>query len=117
MRHAMMAAALLSLGASPAFAQTTVTLNQSKPKVVYATVRGGAYANTNLDSILETRNSSDPDFTRRALVKFDTQNTIPYRAKVTSAVLTMTVRTGSEDSSRRIAAYQVKSSWDETQVT
>ena len=100
-----------------ASAQTTVTLDQPKTEVVYATVRGGSYANTNLSTLLATRASDDLQYERRALLKFDTQNTIPSGSAVSSALLTVTVKNGSADASRRIAAYQVKTSWAETEVT
>src|SRR5262249_9449843 len=97
--------------------QTTVTLNQSKPQVVYATLRAGAYANTNYPTTLQTRAADSNDNHRRALVKFDTQNTIPAGAAVTSAVMTLTVKAGSSVASRNIGAYQVTTSWAETEAT
>jgi endonuclease/exonuclease/phosphatase family metal-dependent hydrolase len=100
-----------------AAAQTMVTLQQPQTQAWYATVRGGSYANTNLSTILETRASSDPEYLRRALLKFDTHNTIPAGASVTSAVLTVTVKQGSADASRRIGVYQVTTSWDNLEVT
>ena len=51
------------------------------------------------------------------MLKFDTQNTIPQGSAVTSALLTVTVKTGSEDASRRIGAYQVTTSWAENEIT
>ena len=100
-----------------ASAQTTVTLNQPSTQVVYATIRAGKYADTNQGADLETKNSADADVLRRALLKFDTQNTIPEGASVTSALLTVTVSGGGSDTSRNIAAYQVTQSWTETQTT
>lgn len=103
--------------ASAASAQTTVTLNQPGEQVVWATVRGGSFANTNDQSLLATRASDSPDYHRRALLKFDTEHTIPSGAVVTSAVLTVTVKSGSQDASRSIGAYQTTLSWTENQVT
>src|SRR5687767_15750408 len=91
---------------SEAAAQTTVTLVQPS-HVESATVRGGSYANTNLSSILETRSSTELEYLRRALLRFDTQNTIPDSAPVTKAVMTVTVKGGSGDATRRIAVYQL----------
>ena len=111
-------AALGSFGmTADASAQTTVTLHQRGTQAWSATVRGGTYANTNLTSILETRSSTDPEYLRRALLKFDTQNTIPAGTSISSAVLTVTVKQGSEDASRRIGVYQVTTSWEEPEVT
>src|SRR5206468_65568 len=98
-------------------AQTTVSLSNPSSDVVFATIRGGSYADRNLPSLLATRASSDPEYHRRALLKFDTHNRIPKGSTVTSALLTVTVKNGSEDSTRSIAAYQVTTSWNEHQVT
>ena len=111
------AAGLLFASAGVAGAQTTVTLHEPGSHAWSATVRGGTYASTNLRTILETRSSTYPEWTRRALLKFDTQNTIPADSTITSATLTITVKDGSDDSSRRIGAYQVMTSWDEHEVT
>jgi endonuclease/exonuclease/phosphatase family metal-dependent hydrolase len=116
---ARLALATLGLigGISTANAQTTVTLQAPRTHAWYATVRGGTYANTNLSTILETRSSTDPEYLRRALLKFDTQNTIPAGTAVTSAILTVTVKQGSGDASRRIGVYQVTTSWEDLEVT
>jgi endonuclease/exonuclease/phosphatase family metal-dependent hydrolase len=107
----------LVCSASAATAQTTITLNQAGTRVWDATVRGGTYANTNLSTILETRASTDPEYLRRALLKFDTENTIPAGTSVSRAVFSITVKQGSGDPTRRIAIYQVTTSWEEPQVT
>jgi endonuclease/exonuclease/phosphatase family metal-dependent hydrolase len=98
-------------------AQTTVVLSQPDTQVWQATVRGGSYASTNLSSILETRSSDTAEYLRRVLLKFDTQNSIPAGANVTSATLTMTVKQGSADASRRLGVYQVTTSWEEPSVS
>lgn len=98
-------------------AQTTVTLQEPRTQAWYATVRGGTYANTNLSTILETRASTDPEYVRRGLLKFDTQNTIPAGASITSAYLTVTVKQGSGDAARNVAALQVTTSWEDVEVT
>jgi endonuclease/exonuclease/phosphatase family metal-dependent hydrolase len=96
---------------------TTLSLTQSKSQVVYATIRAGSFATKNLSTTLETRASSDPEYLRRALVKFDTEHTIPKGTSIASAVLTMTVKDASGDATRRVAAYQMTTSWTETEVT
>jgi endonuclease/exonuclease/phosphatase family metal-dependent hydrolase len=112
------AIALVAAAQSSAHAQTTVTISAPQTQVVFATLRSGSYANTNIPNLLETR-AADPasNYLRRALLKFDTQNTIPKGASVSAAYLTVTVKDGSEDASRRIAAYQVTNSWTETETT
>jgi endonuclease/exonuclease/phosphatase family metal-dependent hydrolase len=110
--------ALLFAGAaSAASAQTTITLNQPKTQVVFATVRGGTYANKNDQTILATRSADNLEYERHALLKFDTQNTIPEGRVVTSAKLTVTVMSGGADATRLVGAYQVTTSWAETEVT
>lgn len=103
---------------SPASAQTTVVFNQSRPDVVYATLRGGAYADKNLPTVLTTHAADTASNHRRGLLKFDTQTKIPAGSDVTSALLTVTVKSGSTaDSTRTIGAYQVTTSWAETETT
>jgi len=104
---------------SAAAGQTTVIFNDSKPDVVYATLRAGAYADTNLPTVLTTRAAdTSTNNHRRAMLKFDTQNRIPAGSSVTSALLTMTVKNGgTTDTTRTIAAYQVTTSWAETEAT
>jgi len=115
-RTALSVAALLS-GALTASAQTTIKLSAPSTQVVYATLRGGTYANTNFDMLLETRKASDMTYERHALLKFDTETTIPQGSGVTSAILTMVVKDASAATTRRIAAYQVTQSWTETETT
>ena len=114
--RALMIVAAFS-GASAASAQTTISLNQPSSQVVSATIRGGTHADSNDQWTLETRAADNLDYNRRALIKFDTENTIPKGSAVTSATLTVTVKSGSTDSSRTIAAYQTSLSWTENEVT
>jgi endonuclease/exonuclease/phosphatase family metal-dependent hydrolase len=100
-----------------ALAQTTVVLSAPDSQVVDATIRGGSYANTNYgSSVLTTRASSTLDYARRALLKFDTENTIPAGATIQSATLTLTIKT-SNPLTRTLSAYRVGSSWDEGSTT
>jgi len=112
---AMAAVAAVSAAAAP---QTTVIFNNSRPDVVYATLRAGAYADKNLPTMLKTRANDTASNHRRALLKFDTQNRIPAGSHVTSALLTVTVKSGSAaDRTRTLGAYQVTTSWAETETT
>lgn len=107
---------LLWGGGAGASAQTTVTLS-SPSQVVDAAVRGGAYAASNFDGqALATRASGTMDYVRRALVKFDTENTIPAGATISSARLTLTVKGGNSEA-RTLGAYRVTSSFAENEVT
>jgi endonuclease/exonuclease/phosphatase family metal-dependent hydrolase len=115
-RCVCLVAAALGLAAS-ANAQTTITINQADTQVWSATIRGGTYATSNLSNILETRASDSGEYRRRALLKFDTQNTIPAGTSVTSAMLTVTVKQASTEPSRMMGVYQVTNSWEEPAVT
>ncbi len=115
-RIALAFAAMLA-SALAASAQTTLTLSAPSTQVVYATLRGGTYANTNIGTLLETRQATDMSYERHALLKFDTESTIPAGSSVTSATLTLVVKTASAATTRRIAAYQVTQSWTETETT
>ncbi len=105
-------AALLSisvLGGSAA--AQTVVLNQPGSQVTDTTIRSGAYANTNFDGqvLITRRSSSDPDWERRTLLKFDTENAIPAGAQIASATLTLTVKSGlgSSGATRPLRAVRV----------
>lgn len=116
--RALVAIAAAAASVSAAAAQTTVTFNDSRPDVVYATLRAGAYADKNLPTVLTTRAADTASNHRRALLKFDTHNRIPAGSSVTAALLTVTVKSGSAaDSTRTIGAYQVTTSWAETETT
>jgi endonuclease/exonuclease/phosphatase family metal-dependent hydrolase len=116
--RALVAMAAAAASVSAAAAQTTVTFNDSRPDVVYATLRAGAYADRNLPTVLTTRAADTASNHRRALLKFDTQHRIPAGSSVTAALLTVTVKSGSAaDTTRTIGAYQVTTSWAETETT
>jgi len=102
-------ACVAALWCGSAAAQTTVVLNQPDSQVTDTTIRNGAYKNTTGDNqVLVTRASNDPDWERRALLKFDTKNTIPEGAQIQSAILGVTVKNGlGTGSTRPVAAYRV----------
>ena len=109
--------AILAVGASPARAQTTVTLDDPAIHVLSATIRGGTYADTSLPELLATRSADNLQYRRRALIKFDTHHTIPADSVITSAIMTITVKLGGADATRTVGAYQVRTPWTETEVT
>jgi len=96
---------------------TTIKLNQSRPQVVYGTLRAGTHKDKNLPTTLITHPADTTNSLQRALIKFDTQNTIPAGSVVASAQMTVTLKGATGGSSRRIGAYQVTTSWNETQMT
>jgi acid phosphatase len=88
------------------------------PRAGDATIRGGPYAATNDNgSLLVTRLSAEPEFIRRALLDFDTQSTIPAKAVVTSAKLTLTVHWGGDVAQRDVAVYNLTKTFVPSQVT
>jgi endonuclease/exonuclease/phosphatase family metal-dependent hydrolase len=110
--HALLALAATLALTGQASAQTLTLTNAND-----TTLRGGSYANTNYSgSVLVTRASANLSYVRRALLKFDTHNTIPAGSAIQSATLTLTVRGGNEDT-RRVAAYCVTHSYDESKAT
>lgn len=124
LRRSLAGTATVALSSSflvaSAAAQTTVTLNQNDNRVTDTTIRNGGHANVNLDGYpLITRASSDPDWERRSLIKFDTENTISRGATVASATITLTVKSGlgSSGSTRPVHMYRVPSGWLEDEAT
>src|SRR5437763_751336 len=84
--------------ADGANAQTTVVLNQPLTQVTDTTIRGGSHAATNYaGQDLATKSYTDASYVRHAIVKFDTENTIPLGTAVTAATLTVTVASGGTD--------------------
>jgi endonuclease/exonuclease/phosphatase family metal-dependent hydrolase len=103
--------------AAPAAAQTTVVLDAPDSEVVDTTIRAGSYANTTLEyEPLVTRASGTADYLRRALLKFDTENTIPQGATIQSAYLTLTIKYANPET-RTVTAYRIGSGWDEWAAT
>lgn len=109
-------AAALSSGV--ASAQTTLTLGTPETHVTDATIGSGTAANTiSNNDRLSVRLSTDVNAGRRALLKFDTETTMPATTSVTSATLSLYVRGGAGTTTRRIGVYQVTKSFQETQAT
>jgi endonuclease/exonuclease/phosphatase family metal-dependent hydrolase len=99
-----------------ASAQTTLTLGAAQ--LSDTTIGSGTAANTVIDNDrLSVRLSSDVNATRRALLKFDTETTMPASTAVTSAKLSLYVRAGAGTTTRRVGVYQVTKSFQEPQAT
>ena len=92
----------------------TIVLTDSSATVL----RGGGHAHRNFSNehLLETRVSSDDTYTRRIQTKFDTHNTIPMGASVSSATLTLTVAGGNSET-RMLTAYRGVSPYNEWEAT
>ena len=101
-------------------AAQTIVLNQPGSQVTDTTIRSGSYANTNFDGQpLITRRSTDPEWERRTLLKFDTDNSIPQGAQIASATLTLTVKSGlgSSGATRPVRALRVPTGFLEQDAT
>ena len=111
---AALVASLVSGGA-----QTTLTLKTPGTQVTDTMVQAGSFANTNFGTseVLATRASANVEYLRRALLKFDTQNTMPADSQVRSAVLTLTVKQGGADANRTIAVFPVTTSFVQEPAT
>ena len=107
-------ACALAVGATPASAQSTMTLTDSSA----TTLRGGSYASTNYSkqTVVETKADSDASYRRRGLLKFDTHTTLPQGTKISSATLTITLA-ASGTQTRTLSAYYENSSYDEAVAT
>jgi endonuclease/exonuclease/phosphatase family metal-dependent hydrolase len=98
-------------------AQTTVILDAPNTESIDTTIQGGASATRNFGTqVLMTRASDNPDYARRALLKFDTESTIPARAVIQSATLTLTVKGGNSET-RTLSAYRLVNSFDQDAAT
>ena len=112
MRIAALGAAALLTAVPAVTAQTT--LRSAKD----STIRGGSYAYTNFgtDPILETRQSDDPTYVRRAAVMFDTEASFGSGTSVGAAQLVLTVKSGNGET-RTLTACAMPISFDETSVS
>jgi endonuclease/exonuclease/phosphatase family metal-dependent hydrolase len=101
-RIAVALVSFIGVAGVPASAQTLKLTKASD-----TTLRGGSYAGKNFgrSATLATRASSNNEYKRRVLLKFDTHNTIPAGTSVASAKLTLTVRGGNGET-RTLSAYR-----------
>jgi endonuclease/exonuclease/phosphatase family metal-dependent hydrolase len=110
-----------SFAASPASAgaQTTLVLNTPGTQVTDTMVQAGSFANTKFGTsgMLATRASTNVEYLRRALLKFDTQNTLPAKSQIRSAVLTLTVKMGGAEANRAISVFPVTTSFVQDETT
>jgi len=119
LRAAAFTAAACAASLSTASAQTTLVLNAPDTHVSDTMIQGGAAANTNFNQqdFFATRASTNADYLRRGLLKFDTQNTLPAGSTVQAATLTLTVKSGGTDAARTIGVFPVTTSFLEEEAT
>ena len=94
-------------------AQTTLRLDAPATQVTDVTIGAGASAATNFNAAdsLATRATTDYNLLRRALLKFDTQNTIAAKSVIQSAVMTLTLKAAGADVARDLTVFPVTLSW------
>ena len=118
-RTALVAAAAVVASIGSAHAQTAVILDAPGTQVTDVMIQAGASANTNFNAsdMLATRASTNDDYLRRALLKFDTQNTIPAKSPIQSAVMTLTVKRAGAEAARDISVFPLTLSWVQEEAT
>ena len=114
---AAFAAGFLFLMPATGSAQTTVLLDDAA-HVDDARIQGGANANKAFPKqrLATKLHPTSATFHRRALLKFDTHNTVPKGAKVQSATLTLTVSKASAGT-RPLGLYRLTRPFDEQVAT
>jgi hypothetical protein len=98
-----------------ASAQTTRVFNAAGD----TTIRNGSYATVNQDGpIFLTRSSTVPDWERRSLITIDT-STLPPNVPVTSAVLTLTLKSGlgAPNTTRPVTVYRLTAQFYDQEAT
>jgi endonuclease/exonuclease/phosphatase family metal-dependent hydrolase len=118
-RTTLFAVATVAGSIVTAGAQTTLVLNAPGTQVTDTMVQAGSSANTNFNKseVLATRASVNSQYLRRALIKFDTQNTIPAKSRVQSAIMTLTLKIGGADAKRAVSVFPVTMSFVEEEAT
>jgi endonuclease/exonuclease/phosphatase family metal-dependent hydrolase len=112
------AAAALLLLPSAAAAQTTVVIDDPNTQVADVRIQGGTAANTVFEGQkLATKiHPSNPTYTRRSVLKFDTHYTVPAGATVQSAKLTLTI-SKADASTRTLGVYRLSQTFTPSSTT
>jgi endonuclease/exonuclease/phosphatase family metal-dependent hydrolase len=103
----------ISCFAAAASAQTTVTLSTPGTQInADLTIQGGASGMTDFSAVdsLASKVSSE-SYTRRILLKVDTQNNIPAGATIQSARLYLVLKSAESSENRPLTAYNVAQSF------
>ena len=118
-RTAVLALAATVASLATAQAQTTLILDAPGTQVTDVMIQAGVSADTNFNNsdMVATRASTNYDYLRRALLKFDTQNTIPAKSVIQSAVMTLTVKSAGAEVARNVTVYPVTLSWLQEEAT
>jgi endonuclease/exonuclease/phosphatase family metal-dependent hydrolase len=105
--------------AASASAQTTVTLSTPGTHInADLTIQGGSYSTVDFSAseVLASKVSS-ASYSRRIMLKFDTQNFIPANAIIQSAQLHLVLKTAESAENRPFTAYHVTKSFVTGQTT
>ena len=113
-RHAVALGIALTLVSGAAAAQTTVAISEPATQVDDARIQGGTLAGTvfNREPLATKIHPSNPTYTRRSVLKFDTHNTVPAGAAVQSATLTLTISKADAET-RTLGIYRLSQTFDE----
>jgi endonuclease/exonuclease/phosphatase family metal-dependent hydrolase len=114
LRIATAAAVLLISSLAPAQAQTTLVLSAPGTQVTDTVAIRAASPNTNFGA-LDTMSTRAADI--RALLKFDTHNTIPVGSNVQSATMTLTLKFAGTDATRPLGVFPVTASFRQNEAT
>ncbi len=113
-RHVATALAATVAVAAAASAQTTVTLSAPGSQIsadLYIQGGSSAYTDFSGSDTLASKVSSSDAYTRRILMKFDTQNNIPAGASIQNATLYLTLKNAGSTQARPLTAYWVNQSF------
>jgi endonuclease/exonuclease/phosphatase family metal-dependent hydrolase len=116
-----LAASLIASGclAAVASADTTVTLSTPGTHInADQTIQGGTsgFKDFSNDDSLSSKASSDVDYDRRIVLKFDTQNYIPANAIIKSAQLQLVLQSAASSESRPLTIFNVTRSFTSGEV-
>jgi endonuclease/exonuclease/phosphatase family metal-dependent hydrolase len=110
-RAAVLATGVMAGSVAGAGAQTTLVLNVPGSQVTDTMIQGGINAKTNFnksDALATSANSNYAEL-RHALLKFDTQNTMPGGSHIASATLTLTLKSAGADANRSVSVFPITS--------
>ena len=112
-RAAVFAVGVMAGSVLGADAQTTVVLNVPGSQVTDTMIQGGINAKTNFNKLdaVATSANINYDELRHALLKFDTQNTMPGGSRITSATLTLTLKSAGADATRTVSVLPITNSF------
>jgi endonuclease/exonuclease/phosphatase family metal-dependent hydrolase len=113
--HRLVMALIAICGFSAAAAaQTTVTLSTAGTQInADLTIQGGAYGYTDFSTsdTLASKVGTSDSYTRRILMKFDTQDYIPANAVIQSAQLYLVLKNAGSSQNRPMTAFYVNQSF------